>query len=314
MATPKVQAQSQQKVESQPAPQPETAPTSAPPETPEKPESQATTPAQDQERGRDSNPHPGDGDGKTQADTQPKQEASETAKGDGQGDSEDGGEDSQDRETRPHNQMESTKAAPEKQAQAKANDGESDDTQNGEDGDQGDNPYTEMRGETGGGILDWDGRGDDGPGNENGEAAGNQPEGILQLEDGDKSDNSFNPMAEAGGIGAGLLGLSPAHYEDGDQPGEYREDEYQEVQEETRPAVRHSRRPKPIQDDDEERAHKAAVELGRRGGIKSGQARRIRSLKINPPQMQPVSAPPEPAKRRKRPYWFKPPRLPGQRA
>ena len=237
MATPKVQEQPQQKVESQPAPQPETAPGSAPPETPGRPESQATTPAQDQ-----------------------------------------------------------------------ANDGESDGTQGSEDGDQ-DDSNSDMRAGIGGGIPGWGG-----PVNEDGEATGNQSEAIVQLEYGDKSDNSFNPMAEAGGIGAGLLGLSPAHYEDRDQPGEYREDEYQEAQEETRPADRRSRRPQSIQNEDEERAHKAAVELGRRGGIKSGQARRIRGLKINPPQMQPVSAPPEPAKRRKRPYWFKPPRLPGQRA
>ena len=167
-------------------------------------------------------------------------------------------------------------------------------------GDAQDAPYSEMRDGIGGGVTGWVGQGEE-------QDAGNQ-DAIVQLEDGDgdKSESSFDAVAAGGGIGAGLLGLTAAHAEDEFHPGDSHEA--------PRPAVRRSRRPKPIQDDDEERAHRAAVELGRRGGIKSGQARRIRSQKINPPQMQPASAPPEPAKRRKRPYWFKPPRLPGQRA
>ena len=310
MATPKVEEQP--KVESQPAPQPalqpETAPASASPETPEQPEVQASTPGPEQ--GQDPRPGDGQGDGQDPRPGDGQGDGQDPRPGDGQGDGQD---------PRPgDDQGDGPWPSPSKAVSGRRADAAeaADDTlvsststalvKDEQGGDAEDDPYSEMRDGMGGGITGWAGQGGE-------QDAGNQ-EATVQLEDGDvemdESESSFDAVASGGGIGAGLLGLSAAHYEDESRPGEYQADDSHEA---PRPANRRSRRPQPIQDDDAERAHNAAVELGRRGGLKSGAARRSRSLKIKPPRMQQVSDP-EPAKRRKRPYWFKPPRLPGQRA
>ena len=189
--------------------------------------------------------------------------------------------------------QETAKAAPENRVDTKS--------QGDEDGDEdGDDPHAEMRDGIGGGMTGWAGKEEEGPAGGEGDDANGE---TANLESAQDDGPSFAELS--GGLGAGLLGLNVPTDEDGQADGNAETDS-------ARPAIsRKGRRANATKDDEEVTA--AARKLGHRGGVKSGQARRVRSIKLKKPEMQAVSQGQERQPRQKRPQWFNPPRLPGMK-
>ena len=224
-----------------------------------------------------------------------------------EGESDGAGGDGQDQDAGSQIQQESPKAASKKPVQTKAKqEWNSGDTKGSEDSDQGDqddeddedDAYSEIRG-----GMSGQGRGEAGPGDEDADYSSDHPHNL-------ESDQDDGPsFAElSGGLGAGLLGLSVPR---ADADADY-QDEGNDGVDNRPPAIsRKGKRANPTTEDEEVTA--AARKLGHRGGVKSGQARRVRGIRLKRPEMQQVSQGQERQPRRKRPQWFKPPRLPGMK-
>ena len=203
----------------------------------------------------------------------------------------------------PANQQETAKAAPEPQLENQ--DGGDRTGADGEDGDQ--EAHTEIRDSADAGIMGWTGLGDKGPG-DNLDADAVSDDVEKARDDGP----SFTELS--GGLGAGLLGLNVPGEEPADPDGGGEADSGDSsggavAVVVVRPAKRGRGRQQPPAADDPDKVHRAAQTLGQRGGVKSGQSRRI---KIKKPEMQPVSQ--DDAPKRRKPPWFNPPRMPGMKA
>ncbi len=252
---------------------------------------QGGTVAQDKAQEPDARPNREQGEGEGQSD------------GDGEGDGQ--GEGDGDAESQqPANQQSTAKPAP--RLQLENQDGGDHAGADGEDGDQ--EAYSEMKESAGGGMLDWAGLGGEGPGDKEDADADADSDDVARSQD---DGPSFPELS--GGLGAGLLGLNVPGEEPADPDGGGEPDSGDNGVLVDRPAKRErGRRQFQAGDDPDGKVHRAAQTLGQRGGIKSGQSRRIKSIKIKKPETQPVSQGDAP--KRRRPPWFNPPRLPGMKA